>query len=44
MAGSNMFSQLLSEFLRCFNEKRTGPFSVDAELRAAQRNLRNWLK
>lgn len=44
LVGSNEFSERLSEFLRCFGEKRTGPFGLDTELSSAMKNLREWLE
>lgn len=44
LMGSNEFSERLSEFLRCFGEKRTGSFGLDPELSSAMKNLREWLE
>lgn len=44
LTGSNEFSEQLSEFLRCFGEKRTGSFGLDTEISSAMINLREWLE
>jgi hypothetical protein len=38
------FAQLLSHFMKTYDEKRTGSFAVDDELGSAMRNLKAWLE
>ena len=44
LTGSKEFGARLSEFLRCYGEKRSGSFGVDDELGAAMRKLQSWLE
>jgi hypothetical protein len=44
LSQSNEFSQRFSEFLRCYGEKRVGPFGIDDELGGAMSRLQDWLE
>jgi hypothetical protein len=44
LSQSNEFSQRFSEFLRCYGDKRVGPFGIDDELGRAMSRLQDWLE
>ncbi len=41
---SHEFAKLLTNFLNCYGEKRSGPFAVDEELGASIKGLKTWLE
>lgn len=42
--GTDEFSQRLSDFIGCYDAKRSGPYRVDAELHSAMKGLQEWLE
>lgn len=42
--GGTEFAERLSSFLKLFEEKRTGPFTIDTELGTAMRDVQSWFE
>ncbi|MEI4263787.1 MrcB family domain-containing protein [Roseovarius sp. D0-M9] len=44
LEGAAEFAEKLTHFLKLFDQKRTGPFTIDSELGTAMQDLKSWLE